>query len=134
MNKFEEEFLVVPDIEPVKNFLANALNTKISGDGVQYNIIIQQFKVRDDPDTLWKVLIGLSSYTSLFTQRQFIFKDLLDCIFKFDWKCEKKVSVAIINLIGHIVSANATYLSDAFHLFAKSLLPSMTTTLASGID
>ena len=69
MNKFEGEYLIVPDIEPVKNFLSNAFNTKLSGDSVQYDLIVKQLKVRDDPDTLWKVLIGLTSFTSVFTQR-----------------------------------------------------------------
>jgi hypothetical protein len=64
--------------------------------------------------------------------RYAIFKSLLDAIFSYDWKSEKRVTVALINLIGHIVSSNATFLMTAFQMFVKSLLPSLTTTLASG--
>jgi hypothetical protein len=69
MNRFEEEFLIVPDIEPVKNFVSNALIAKLAGDSIQYDLIVKQMRERDDPDTLWKVLIGLSSYTSTFTHK-----------------------------------------------------------------
>jgi RNA polymerase I-specific transcription initiation factor RRN3 len=41
------------------------------------------------------------------------------------------VTVAIINLINHLVSTNSTFLGRAFQLYIKSLLPSMTTTLST---
>jgi RNA polymerase I-specific transcription initiation factor RRN3 len=59
------------------------------------------------------------------------FRRLLNCIFSYDWKCEAKVSIAMVNLINHIVTTNSTFLARAFQLYVKSLLPGMTTTLAS---
>lgn len=69
MNAFEKEYLTVPDNEPVKNFLNHALTARTKGDSVQYDLIVKQIRSKDDPDTLWKVLIGLSSFASKLTQR-----------------------------------------------------------------
>lgn len=65
----EESYLTIPDIEPVKTFLANALNLRIKGDKVQYELIVNQLRVRDDPDTLWKVLVALCSFTCQLTKQ-----------------------------------------------------------------
>lgn len=154
-NAEEESFLSVPDIEPVKSFLLNAINKRIPTDGekIQYELIVNQLKVRDDPETLWKVLVSLCSFTYQLTKQYvfffhfkhcllvltpyFIFSSdrfraLLNCIFNYDWKCDMKVSMAIVNLINQIVYTNATFLGRAFQLFVKSLLPNMTTTLLTG--
>lgn len=61
------------------------------------------------------------------------FRALLNCIFCYDWKCDVKVTVAVIHLINEIVSTNSTFLGRAFQLYVKSLLPSMTTSLSTGI-
>jgi hypothetical protein len=65
----EESYLKSPDIEPVRTFLSNALKAKLSGDNSQYELIVSQVRVRDDPDTLWKVLVGLSSFTYQLTKQ-----------------------------------------------------------------
>lgn len=57
------------DLEPIKNFLQTALQAKIQGNHVQYNVILHQLKVRDDPDILWKVILCLNSFTPLLTTR-----------------------------------------------------------------
>jgi hypothetical protein len=65
----EESYLAFPDIEPVKTFLANALNLRLSGDKTQYELIVNQLRVRDDPDTLWKVLVALCTFTYQLTKQ-----------------------------------------------------------------
>lgn len=60
------------------------------------------------------------------------YRGLLNCVFGYDWKCDIKVTVAVINLINHLVSTNSTFLGRAFQLYVKSLLPSMTTSTSSG--
>lgn len=65
----EESYLAIADIEPVKTFLANALNLRLNGDKTQYELIVNQLKVRDDPETLWKVLVALSSFTYQLTKQ-----------------------------------------------------------------
>ncbi|KAJ1399794.1 RNA polymerase I-specific transcription initiation factor RRN3-domain-containing protein, partial [Ochromonadaceae sp. CCMP2298] len=59
------------------------------------------------------------------------YRALLTCIFSYDWKSDRKVSVSAIHLISQIVSTNATFLGRAFQLYVKSLLPIMTTTLSA---
>lgn len=61
------------------------------------------------------------------------FRALLNCIFCYDWKCDIKVTVAVIHLINQIVSTNSTFLGRAFQLYVKSLLPSMTTSITTGM-
>lgn len=65
----EESYLAIPDIEPVKTFLSNALNLRLNGDKAQYELIVNQLRVRDDPDTLWKVLVALCSFTYQLTKQ-----------------------------------------------------------------
>lgn len=57
------------DLEPVKAFLQNALNAKLQGNSGPYNVIVQQFRVKDDQETLWRVILALNSFTSLLTQK-----------------------------------------------------------------
>ncbi len=61
--------LTEAEMEPVRNFLNNALQAKQNGQPLQYQIVVQQFKVKDDPETLWKVVIALNSFASLLTSR-----------------------------------------------------------------
>lgn len=65
----EESYLTVPEIEPVKTFLANALNLRLNGDKTQYELIVDQMRVRDDPETLWKILVALCSFTYQLTKQ-----------------------------------------------------------------
>ncbi len=67
----EEQTLSVdtPDLVPVRMFLMNALAARLKGDVLQYNIIVKQIRVIEDPDTVWKVMLALNSFVSNFTQR-----------------------------------------------------------------
>jgi hypothetical protein len=65
----EESYLVIADIEPVKNFLTTALNSQLSGDKAQYELIVHQLRLRDDPETLWKVLVGLCHFSYTLTKQ-----------------------------------------------------------------
>ncbi len=57
------------DLEPVKAFLQSALQGKLQGNPGPYNVIVHQFRAKDDPETLWRVVLALNSFTSLITQR-----------------------------------------------------------------
>jgi hypothetical protein len=67
----EEELLNVDaeQLKQVQNVLTTALNAKAKGDTPHYNLFVQQVRVRDDEDMVAKVVIGLSSCVSQFTQR-----------------------------------------------------------------
>jgi hypothetical protein len=52
------------ELEPIKSFLQNALTSKQRGQPQAYNAIIQQFRMKDDPEMLWKVVIALNSFIS----------------------------------------------------------------------
>jgi hypothetical protein len=52
------------ELEPVKLFLQNAFVSKQRGQTQAYNVIIQQFKVKDDPEMLWKVILALNGFVS----------------------------------------------------------------------
>lgn len=68
-NAEEESYLIVPEIEPVRTFLQSALNLRQSGDKTQYELIVDQMRVRDDPETLWKILVALCSFTYQITKQ-----------------------------------------------------------------
>jgi hypothetical protein len=61
------------DLDPVKAFLSASLQQHCNGNSSQYHIIVQQFRLRDDPETLWKVILALNSFTSQITQGLVIF-------------------------------------------------------------
>lgn len=67
----EEELLNVDaeQLKQVQNVLTTALNAKAKGEATHYNLFVQQIRVRDDEDMVTKVVIGLSSCVSQFTQR-----------------------------------------------------------------
>jgi hypothetical protein len=52
-----------------------------------------------------------------------LYRDLVQSIFSYDWKCDKKVTIAFVNLLGHIVSSNATFLVPVFRMLIKNLVP-----------
>lgn len=68
-NAEEESYLNVPEIEPVRTFLSNALSLRLSGDKAQYDLIVDQMRIRDDPETLWKILVALCSFTYQLTKQ-----------------------------------------------------------------
>ena len=51
-----------------------------------------------------------------------MFRELMQSIFSYDWNCSTKVSIAYVNLLGHILSANVTYLLPAFNALITSLV------------
>lgn len=119
-----EESYLVCEIDGVKQFLSSALSSRSNADTHLYSQLVRQLHVRDDPDTLWKVYIGLSSCVSHFTQKPHEYRDLIDGLLSFDWKGEVKLVVAFMHLLGRMVSANVTFLTPALQLLVKSLLSS----------
>jgi hypothetical protein len=59
----------VNELEPIRLFLQNALTGRMKGQNQGYNAVIQQFRVKDDPDMLWKVIITLNQFISLILSR-----------------------------------------------------------------
>lgn len=51
------------------------------------------------------------------------FRDLIQGLYSYDWSAEAKVSVSMINLLGSLVSSNATFLIPTFQYLVKSLVP-----------
>ena len=129
LSKDEEAFLDPPDMVTIKQFLSTALNMKDksykSGKGTtaaatsHYDQIVNQIKVRDDPEILWKVYVGLASFVSFFTAKPEIYKDLIQAIYSYDLKLDIKVTVAFVNLLGQMVSSNATFLGPTFQFLIK---------------
>lgn len=60
----QQVYIHPSELEPVKAFLNTAFQLKLRGQPAQYNAIIQQFRAKDDPETLWRVIIALNSFTS----------------------------------------------------------------------
>ena len=69
-----EDSLKADELKPVRQFLDQALQKKERGDLVHYNHLVQQLKVRDDPETLWRVYLGLTSCVSQLTHRLYTLK------------------------------------------------------------
>ena len=59
---------------------------------------------------------------SSITIRPDLFRDLMQSILSYDWSCDRKVTVAYVNLLGHILSANVTYLVPAYNSLIASLI------------
>ncbi len=111
------------DMEPIKQFVVQSLTAKSKGDSFFYDNICKQLRDRDDPEMYWKVLIALSSYVSLFSRDPGLYADLVNDIFTYDWRQDRKISIAFINLVGHMVSSNATFIYTAFHALVARLVP-----------
>jgi hypothetical protein len=60
---------ITADIEPVKQFLSNALQKKGRGESFLYNQLIQQLNSRTDHDMLWRLYYGLAGSVSVFMRR-----------------------------------------------------------------
>lgn len=58
-----------PDLTAVKNFLHGAFEARVQGNGSQYAVIVKQLRVREDEESVWQVLLGLSSFVTHFTHR-----------------------------------------------------------------
>ena len=124
----EEKFLMETErdgeLTQVKNFILAALVAKGKGDTSHYNHIVQQLRVREDREMVGSVFIGLGSCVSLFTQRPDLYRDLIESLFSYDWKGNKRVNVAYASLLGHVVSSNVTFLVSAFRMLVRNLVPS----------
>ena len=124
----EEKFLMESErdgeLTQVKNFILAALVAKGKGDTSHYNHIVQQLRVREDREMVGSVFIGLGSCVSIFTQRPDLYRDLIESLFSYDWKGNKRVNVAYASLLGHVVSSNVTFLVSAFRMLVRNLVPS----------
>ena len=56
------------------------------------------------------------------TFRSDLYRELIQSIFAYSWNCEKKVSLAFICLLCHIVSANVTFVVPSFQLLIRSFI------------
>lgn len=65
----DELLLLVDDIQPVKQFIQQALSLKLKGNASHYNHIITQITSREDPEMTWRILIALANSASTLTQR-----------------------------------------------------------------
>jgi hypothetical protein len=118
----EAAMLHAPDLGAVNDFLKSALEMKYDGDVHHYKHVVQQLQERDDPETLWRVYLGLSSCLPLLQQRPDCYQDLVRALFSFNWVCEKRVAVAFSSLLGKLVTANAVYLIPALEMIVKAFI------------
>lgn len=63
-SSFNFETITAAELEPIKLFLQTALQNKQRGQPQGYNVLVQQFRSKDDPEMLGKVVIALNSYIS----------------------------------------------------------------------
>jgi len=110
------------DLDPVKSFVVQALQGQAKGESFFYDNVVKQLQDRDDQEMVWKVYISLSSCVSMFTAKPEKYRDLIGAIYKYDWKCDRKVSIALVNLLGHMVSSNVTFLVPIFEMLVHGLL------------
>lgn len=117
----DPEFAVEPhDIAPIKEFLLEALARKDRGDSGNYDVIVEQLEKRNDEEVLWKLLVGLCSCVSQLTNRTVKYQQLIQAIFGYNWTCNQKITSAYLNLLGYLVSSNATFLIPCFQFIVKS--------------
>ena len=79
--------------------------------------------MKDDLDLLWKVLVALDSCVSQITSRPDYYRDIINCVLNYDWSLEHKLTLAYVNVMGSIISSNATYVVPAFQSIVKNLIP-----------
>lgn len=66
------------ELEPVKAFLRRSLDACAKGhDRRHYELIVDQIRKNEDPDTVWRVLVALCSFTSLLTDHGYAFYMIL---------------------------------------------------------
>ena len=90
------------DLDPIKNFIVQALEGKSRGEAFYYDNVCKQLRDRDDQEVLWKVMIGLSSYVTTFARdadSTSKYTELIEAILSYDWRCDRKISIAFINLL-----------------------------------
>ena len=111
------------NIEPVKIFIKQSLEQKAEGETYYYDNVCKQLRDRDDPEMTYKVMISLASYASSFTSDPDMYRDLITSILSYDWRSDRKISIAFVNLLGCMVSSNATFLIPSFQMLVRSLVP-----------
>ena len=119
----EKELLGECDnIEPVKNFIKQSLEQKVEGETYYYDNARKQLRDRDDPEMTYKVMISLASYASLFTSDPDMYRDLITSILSYDWRSDRKISIAFVNLLVHGVE-QCHFLIPSFQMLVRSLVP-----------
>ncbi|CAM9149975.1 unnamed protein product, partial [Hapterophycus canaliculatus] len=107
---------------PVVKFLQSALAMKAKGDGHHYQHLVAQLLTRDDPETLWRLYLGLSECVTIISQEPDEFKELIDALFRFDWRGSEKIVQSFGGLLSHLVSANSTCMVPAMHMLVRNLV------------
>lgn len=65
----DEVLLVVNDIQPVKQFIQQALALKLKGNSSHYNHVCTQIINHEDQELTFRILIALASNASTLTHR-----------------------------------------------------------------
>lgn len=103
-------------VDPVRAFVFAALNARAAGTkSLQYDLIVQQIKKRDDPETIWKVVVAFSSLSFQLVEGNHMFRDLMGQLFSYDWKGEDRLNEAMANLMVQLISHNATLIESVFN-------------------
>lgn len=50
------------------------------------------------------------------------FKELIDALFRFDWRANDKILAAFGGLLSHLISANGTCMVPAMHMLVRNLV------------
>lgn len=110
--------------DPVRTFVQSALSTKESGNAFQYNVIITQLHKREDPETIWRVMVAMEAFAPMITARSELYRDLIRAIFNYTWDGEERLNIAMMDLILAIISNNVTFAKLAYrsfiHTFTRS--------------
>lgn len=107
---------------PVVKFLQSSLAMKSKGDGLHYQHLVAQLLTRDDPETLWRLYLGLAQCVTIISQQPDEFKELIDAVFRFDWRAGPKIVQAFSGLLSQLISANGTCMVPAMHMLVRNLV------------
>ena len=91
-----------------------------NGDVHHYEHVLASLKERDEPETLFRLYIGLCSCTSILTHRLENYRELIKAIFSYQWDMDAKISIAYTNLLGHLVSYNTVFLIPSLEMLVKA--------------
>lgn len=106
--------------DPVRTFVHNALQAKEHGNSFQYDVVVQQMRRREDPETICRVVVVMENFASYLSNRSDLFQDLLHAIFSYDWKGEDRMNMAMMDLIIAIISCNVTFAKLAYRGFVHT--------------
>jgi hypothetical protein len=107
----------------VTTFITNALTLKTKGNAVFYNTLIQQLNKRDDVELLWRVYHGLASNITQFANdRQNRYPEVIHSVLSYDWRCDRRTTAAVVQLVTQMVSLNATFVTAAYDFFSRGFL------------